>query len=27
VELFSGSMGRKGDNIVIKIDGKADKNG
>ncbi len=27
VSLFSGSMGRKGDNIVIKINGKADKNG
>lgn len=27
VNLFSGAMGRKGDNIVIKILGKADKNG
>lgn len=27
VVLFSGSMGRKGDNIVIKIDGKANKDG
>lgn len=27
VSLFSGSMGRKGDNIVIKIERKADKNG
>lgn len=27
VNLFSGSMGRKGDHIVIKIEGKAEKNG
>ena len=27
VELFSGAMGRKGDNIVIKIIGKAQNNG
>lgn len=27
INLFSGAMGRKGDNIVIKINGKADKNG